>query len=124
MSLLRISTFSLALVLTLVGCGEPERPQRTAVIAQPFRFGGDFNEVGKVSFFEGESCASQIMFVFHGEKSTPISIAAPFRVSKVLTDAANDHKTVHVSGKWRRGKASGCSYVEATQAETIQKSFW
>jgi hypothetical protein len=64
MSLLCLSTFSLALVLTLVGCGEPERPQRTAAIAQPFRFGGDFNEVGKISFFQGESCASQIMFVF------------------------------------------------------------
>lgn len=124
MSLLRISTLSLALVLTLVGCGEPERPQRTPAIAQPFRFGGDFNEVGKISFFQGESCASQIVFVFHGAGSASISIAAPFRVSKVLTDAAHDHKTVHVSGKWRRGRAPECSYVEATQAEAIQKSFW
>jgi hypothetical protein len=124
MSMLRISTLLLALVLTLVGCGQPERPQRTAAIAQPFRFGGDFNEVGKVSFFQGESCASQIMFVFRGARSTSVSMAAPFRVSKILTDAANDHKTVHVSGKWRRGKASGCSYVEVTQAEAIQKSFW
>ena len=40
-----------------------------------------------------------------------------------MTDASHDHKTVHVSGKWRRGKASGCSYVEATQVE-VQKSFW
>lgn len=114
----------LAVAMALAGCGEPERPQRTAVIAQPFRFGGDFNEVGKVSFFQGESCASQIVFVFHGARSTSISMAAPFRVSKILTEAALDHKTVHVSGKWRRGKAPGCSYVEATQAETIQKSFW
>jgi hypothetical protein len=110
--------------MALAGCGEPERPRRTAVIAQPFRFGGDFNEVGKVSFFQGESCASQIMFVFQGDRSTSVSIAAPFRVSKILTDAARDHKTVHVSGKWRRGQAPGCSYVEATQAEAIQKSFW
>lgn len=50
-------------------------------------------------------------------------MAAPFRVSRILTDAAHDHKTVHVSGKWRRGKAPGCNYVEATQAE-VQKSFW
>jgi hypothetical protein len=114
----------LIVAMALASCGEPERPQRTAVIGQPFRFGGDFNEVGKVSFFEGESCASQIMFVFHSERSTSVSIAAPFRVSKVLTDAAHNHKTVHVSGKWRRGKTPGCSYVEATQAEPIQKSFW
>jgi hypothetical protein len=123
MSLLCLSTFSLALVLTLVGCGEPERPQRTAAIAQPFRFGGDFNEVGKISFFQGESCASQIMFVFHGERSTSVSMSAPFRVSRILTDAANGHKTVHISGKWRRGGTPGCSYVEATQVE-FQKSFW
>jgi hypothetical protein len=61
------------------------------------------------------------MFVFHGGRS--VSMAAPFRVSRLLTDAAHDHKTVHVSGKWRRGKAPGCNYVEATQAE-VQKSFW
>lgn len=109
--------------MALVSCGEPEKPQRTAVIAQPFRFGGDFNEVGKVSFFQGESCASQIMFVFHGAKSTSISMAAPFKQSKILTDAAQDHKTVQVSGKWRRGKTPGCSYVEATEVE-VQKSFW
>jgi hypothetical protein len=120
----RLSIFFVALALTLAGCGEPEKPQRTAVTAQPFRFGGDFNEVGKVSFLQGESCASQIVFVFHGARSTSVSMAAPFRVSKILTEAARDHKTVHVSGKWRRGKAPGCSYVEATQAQAIQKSFW
>jgi len=112
----------LAVAMALVSCGEPEKPQRTAVIGQPFRFGGDFNEVGKISFFQGESCASQIMFVFHSERSTSVSMAAPFHVSKILTDAAHQHRTVRVSGKWRRGKP-GCDYVEATQAE-VQKSFW
>jgi len=63
------------------------------------------------------------MFVFHRTRSTSVSMAAPFRVSKVLTDAAHDHQAVHVIGQWRRGKAAGCSYVEATQAE-VQKSFW
>jgi len=63
------------------------------------------------------------MFVFHGGRSTSVSIAAPFHVSKILTDAARDHKTVHVSGKWRRGKAPGCNYVEVTQVE-MQRSFW
>ena len=107
----------------LAGCGEPERPKTAAVTAKPFRAAGDFDEVGKVSLFEGESCASQIVFVFHGARSTTVSMAAPFHVSKVLTDAAHNHKTVRVSGKWRRGQAPGCNYVEATQAE-LQKSFW
>ena len=63
------------------------------------------------------------MFVFHSGRSTSISLAAPFRVSRILTDAAHDYKTVHVWGKWRRGKTAGCSYVEAAQVE-VQKSFW
>jgi hypothetical protein len=121
-SLLRgLSILIVAFVLT--SCGEPEKPQPGAIATQPFRFGGDFNQVGKVSFYPGESCASQIMFVFHGARSTSVSMAAPFRVSKILTDAARDHKTVHVSGKWRRGKVPDCSYVEATQVD-VQKSFW
>jgi hypothetical protein len=123
MKLRHFPPFLFAVVLFLAGCGEPERPQPSAVVAKPFRFGGDFDEVGKVSFFQGESCASQIMFVFHGGRSTSVSMAAPFRISKILTDAARDHRSVHVWGKWRRGKASGCSYVEATQVE-VQKTFW
>jgi hypothetical protein len=116
-----LSIFAMAILFA--GCGEPERPQPAAVRAQPFRAAGDFDETGKVSFFKGESCATQIMFVFHGGRSTSVSMAAPFHVSKVLTEAARNHKTVRVSGKWRRGKTSGCNYVEATQAE-LQKSFW
>jgi hypothetical protein len=117
------SAWSLAIALVLTSCGQPERPKTAAIVAQPFRVAGDFNEVGKVTFFQGESCASQIMFVFHSGRSTSISLAAPFRVSKILTDAAHDRRTVHVWGKWRRGKGPGCSYVEATQVE-VQKSFW
>lgn len=107
----------------LASCGAPERPQPAVIRAQPFRMAGDFDEVGKVGLFQGESCASQIMFVFHGGRSTSVSMAAPFRVSKILTDVAHDHKTVRVSGKWRRGSAPGCSYVEVTQVE-VQRSFW
>jgi len=113
----------LIVAFVLAGCGEPERPKTAAVVAQPFRMGGDFDEVGKVSLFDGESCASQIMFVFHGARSTSVSMAAPFRVSKILTEAARDRKTVRVSGKWRRGKSADCRYVEATQAE-VRNSFW
>lgn len=111
----------LAIAILLASCGEPQMAKPAAVTAKPFRAAGEFDEVGKVSFSEGESCASQIMFIFHGARS--VSMAAPFHVSKILTEAAHDHKTVRVSGKWRRGKAPGCNYVEATQAE-VQKSFW
>jgi hypothetical protein len=124
MNLLNSWRFSLTFAVILAGCGEPERPHSASNRAQPFHAAGDFNDVGKISFFQGESCASQIMFVFNGARSTSISMSAPFRVSKILTGAARDHKTVHVSGKWRCGKAPGCSYVEAIQAEAIQKSFW
>ena len=63
------------------------------------------------------------MFVFHSGRSTSISLAAPFLQSKILTDAAHDHRSVRVFGRWRRGKAPGCYYVEATQVE-VQKSLW
>jgi hypothetical protein len=119
-----ISASMLTSVLMLAGCGEPEKPRAataTAVTGAPV--GASFNQVGKVNLFPGESCASQIMFVFHSGRSTSISMAAPFHQSKILTDAAHDHLTVHVWGKWRRGGAPGCSYVEATQVE-VQKSFW
>jgi len=122
MDLFRAFAISLALVFTFTGCGEPEqvRPVRGwAPIGT-----GDFDEVGKVSLFQGESCASQIVFVFHGAGSAPISMAAPFRVSKILTDAARSHKSVRVSGKWRHSKAPGCSYIEATQVAAVEKSFW
>jgi hypothetical protein len=113
----------LAIALLFASCGESERAQRASVRAQPFRASGEFDEAGKVSFFQGESCASQIVFVFHGPGSTSVSMAAPFKVSKILTEAARNHKSVRVSGKWRRGKSADCRYVEATQAE-VQESFW
>jgi hypothetical protein len=116
------SLFVLATAFSLAGCGEPERAEPSRGYA-PIRR-GDFDEVGKVSLFQGESCASQIVFVFHGAGSAQISMAAPFRVSQILSDAAHNHKTVHVAGKWRHGKTSGCSYVEAIQADPIRKSFW
>ena len=121
MNLIFRSWLIVIIAFVFASCGEPERPRPAVVGAQPFRGAGDFDGVGKVSLFEGESCASQIVFVFHG--ATAISMAAPFRVSRILTNAAHDRQTVHISGKWRRGKTPGCSYVEATQAE-VQKSFW
>jgi len=119
----RYSVLLFAFGLLLAGCGEPERPRAATTNVSATSFGASFDQIGKVSLYPGESCASQIMFVFHSGRSRSISMAAPFRVSRILTDAVHDHKTVHVWGKWRRGKTAGCSYVEATQVES-QKSFW
>jgi len=123
MSSFRYSCFVFAVALALVSCGEPEKPRPATTNVSVASVGASFDQIGKVSLYPGESCASQIMFVFHSGRSTSISLAAPFRVSRILTDASHDHKTVHVWGKWRRGKTAGCSYVEATQVES-QKSFW
>jgi len=115
-------TLSLSLTLAFASCGEPEMATHPAVHARPAR-AGEFDEVGTVTGYPGESCASQVVFLFRsGSQST--SMAAPFHVSKVLSEAAHNHKTVHVVGRWRRGKTPDCTYIEATQAELIQKSFW
>src|SRR5438094_8469251 len=121
MSSFRYSCFVFATAFVLASCGEPEKPRAAAINANAAPVSSSFDQIGKVSLYPGESCASQIMFVFHSGRSRSISMAAPFRVSRILTDAAHDHKTVHVWGKWRRGNTAGCSYVEATQVES-QKS--
>src|SRR5207237_5632512 len=56
----------LAVAFILASCGEPERAKPTRGWAPVGT--GDFDEVGKISLFQGESCASQIMFVFHGAR--------------------------------------------------------
>jgi len=123
MSAFQRSLLMAAIVFVLASCGEPERPKAATTSVTSAPVGGSFNQVGKVSLYPGESCASQIMFVFHSGRSTSISLAAPFRQSKILTDAAHEHGSVHVWGRWRRGRAADCYYVEATQVE-VQKSFW
>jgi hypothetical protein len=109
--------------LVLVSCGEPETARPAAVHPSATRAGSDFDDVGTVTLYPGESCASQIMFVFHSARSTPTSVAAPWRESKILKDAVHAQRRIRVIGKWRRGKTPGCSYVEAMQVD-VQKSFW
>ena len=111
-----------AIAFVVSSCGGPERAKPVAVHPGA-RLGGEFDQVGTVTGYPGESCASQVVFLFQsGSRST--SLAAPFHVSKVLSEAAHNHKTVHVVGKWRRGRTPDCTYVEAIQADLIQKSFW
>ena len=109
-----------ALGLLLASCGEPERAWPVAVRPSAARVGGEFDQVGTVTLFPGESCASQIVFIFHSGRSTSTSLAAPWRESQILKDAVRSKRRVRVIGKWRRGKAPDCSYVEATTVELLK----
>jgi hypothetical protein len=117
------SLWILAMAFLFTSCGEPERARTSAVRPSGARVGGGFDQVGAVSLYPGESCASQVVFILRsGPTST--SLAAPWHQSQVLKDAVHSHRRVRVVGKWRRGKTADCTYVEATQVESIQKSFW
>jgi len=97
----------------VAGCAQikkPAAPTRAATV------GLRFDQVGLVSLYAGEPCTPQIMFDFHGSRST-VWLAASRRETKTLTDAAKKNRRVHVLGKWRRGGQSNCSYVEVTSAE-------
>jgi hypothetical protein len=59
------------------------------------------------------------MFDFRGAGST-VWLAAPMHETKILTDAAKKNRRVHISGKWRRGGQSNCSYVEVTNVEVTK----
>jgi hypothetical protein len=100
----------------MAGCAQVKKPvaeTRAAAV------GSRFDQVGRVSLYAGEPCASQIMFDFHGAGSTAW-LAAPRNQSDTLTEAARKNRRVHISGKWRRGGLSNCSYVEVTAAEVTR----
>ena len=122
MSSLGRSLWALAIAFLFAGCGEPERAKPAAIRPGAARAGGELDQIGTVTLYPGESCASQVVFIFHSG-SRSISLAAPWRQSQVLKDAVRSHRSVRVVGKWRRGKTPDCSYVEATQVE-VQKSLW
>ena len=98
----------------MAGCAQTKKPA-AQVRAMPA--GVRFDKVGSVTLYSGEPCTPQIMFSFRSAGST-VLLGAPKYQSKVLTEAAKDNQAVHVSGKWRRGGQSNCSYVEVTSAET------
>ena len=97
----------------MAGCAQVKKP---AVQVKAAAVGSRFDQVGRVTLYAGEPCTTQIMFDFHGAVST-VWLAAPMWETKILTDAANKNRRVHISGKWRRGGESNCSYVEVTSAE-------
>jgi hypothetical protein len=102
-----------AAAVGMTGCAQVKKP---AAQTRAAAFGSRFDQVGRVTMFAGEPCTPQIMFDFHGAGST-IWLGAPMHQTKILTGAANKNQQVHVSGRWRRGGASNCSYVEVTNVE-------
>lgn len=102
-----------AAVAGMAGCAQIKKPpaQARAVPA-----GVRFDKVGSVTLYPGEPCTPQIMFNFRSAGST-VRLGAPKSETKILTEAAKNNQRVHVSGKWRRGGQSNCSYVEVTSAE-------
>ena len=102
-----------AALAAMAGCAQVKKP---AAQVKAAAVGSRFDQVGRVALYVGEPCAPQIMFDFHAARSR-VLLAAPRRETEILTGAANSNRGVHVSGKWRRGGQSNCSYVEVTSAE-------
>jgi len=111
--LLLIWVIAGAALAGMAGCAQIKKPPAQARAAA---VGVHFDQVGSIALYPGEPCTPQIMFDFHGTRST-VSLAAPRRETEILTDAANKNRRVHVLGQWRRGGPSNCSYVQVTSAE-------
>src|SRR6267154_6423128 len=100
----------------MIGCAQIKKPPAQA---RAMPTGLHFDQVGRVTLYAGEPCTPQIMFDFHGAGST-VWLGAPKHETKILTEAAKNNRRVHISGKWRRGGQSNCSYVEVTSAEVTR----
>ena len=100
----------------MAGCAQIKKP---AAQARAVPAGVRFDQVGSVTLYPGEPCTPQIMFDFHGPGST-VRLGAPKHETKILTEAAKNNRRVHISGKWRRGGQSNCSYVEVSSAEVTR----
>ena len=105
-----------AALAVMAGCAQIKKP---ATQAKAMPAGLHFDQVGSVTLYVGEPCTPQIMFDFHGARST-VGLAAPRHETDLLTAAANKNQRVHVSGRWRRGGQSNCSYVQVTTAELMK----
>ena len=113
---LSTSIVAAAAVAGMAGCAQIKKP---AALARAAPTGVRFDQVGAVTLFRGEPCTPQIMFSFRSAGST-VWLGAPKHETKILTEAAKNSRRVHVSGTWRRGGLSNCSYVEVTSAEVTR----
>jgi hypothetical protein len=110
------SFMAAAALAVMAGCAQTKKlPVQTRAAPAGVRF----DKVGSVTLYSGEPCTPQIMFSFRSAGSR-VLLGAPKYQSKVLTEAANLNQPVHISGKWRRGGQSNCSYVEVTSAEVTR----
>src|SRR5262249_3356331 len=100
----------------MAGCAQIKKP---AAHVRAVPVGLRFDKTGSISLFPGEPCTPQIMFNFQSAGST-VWLGAPKHETKILTEAAKNNRRVHVSGTWRRGGLSNCSYVEVTSAEVTR----
>jgi hypothetical protein len=114
--LLLIWVIAGAALAGMAGCAQIKKP---AAQARAVPAGVRFDQVGSVTLYPGEPCTPQIMFNFRSAGSTA-SLGAPKHETKILTEAAKNNRRVHISGKWRRGGQSNCSYVEVTSAEVTR----
>jgi hypothetical protein len=94
------------------------QPTKLAAPEKASPVGSRFDGVGKVTLHAGQPCTSQIMFDFRTTNSNTVWLAAAMAETKILTEAASRHHRVHISGKWRRGKQTGCSYVDVTKVDS------
>jgi hypothetical protein len=111
--LLLIWVIAGAALLGMAGCAQIKKP---AAQARAVPAGVRFDQVGSVSLFPGEPCTPQIMFNFRSAGST-VWLGARKQETKILTEAAKNSRRAHISGKWRRGGLSNCSYVEVTSVD-------
>jgi hypothetical protein len=105
-----------AVLAGMAGCAQIKKP---AAQVRAVPTGMRFDQVGSVTLFPGEPCTPQIMFNFRSAVST-VWLGAPKLETKILTEAAKSNRRVHISGRWRRGGQSNCSYVEVTSAEVTR----
>ena len=114
--LLLIWVIAGAALAGMAGCAQIKKP---AAQVRAVPAGVHFDQVGSVTLYPGEPCTPQIMFNFRSAGSTA-SLGAPKHETKILTEAAKNNRRVHISGKWRRGGQSNCSYVEVMSAEVTR----
>jgi hypothetical protein len=105
----------LAITAVFASCAQPPKP---GALDKASPVGSRFDGVGRVTLHAGQPCTSQIMFDFRTTSSNTVWLAAPMRETKILTEAASRRHRVHISGKWRRGKQTGCSYVDVTKVDS------
>src|SRR5437870_9907605 len=106
-----------AIAAGFTSCAEIERMEKVEkTVAKAPRPGSRFDGVGTIGMYAGQPCTSQIMFDFQTVRSrSPVWLAARMHDTKVLTDAMNHTRRVHVWGIWQRGKDQDCDYVNVTR---------